>query len=446
MDVQDFLTGIVAFFLLAVIGVLSLHATGHHRATMRFQLLLFLGAFAIRLLGSVVLYGTGLHTALIGDGDHTGWVNGVGISKRYEESALWPLGILSGISSAFIGINKGYYSILGCYFYLTRLSSQLSAATLNCFCGAMTAVIAYRLARILFSEWVAVRAGWWTALFPLMIIWSTQTVKEPIVILLEAMALYSCVLLRIDRTSIRHVVLCGFSILGLLSLRFYAAYILGAIVLVSLALPQLGRGRIAIGPTVGVGLFFLVGLTLLSGSLQGHADFFDTVDLNYAENFRDAVATGQGSGSGVKVEHDLHTTRGFGLSAVIGGAHLLLAPFPWQLGGGSVRMLLVAPEMLVWWYLVVVGLVPGLRYVVRHRLGDVLPILLFLAGLGLIYSLMFGNIGIIYRQRAQLLPYLLIFAAAGLELRRLRRGVIGPISAQPSPVQTQEMGVIRCGD
>ncbi|MBI2835108.1 MAG: hypothetical protein HYX76_11855 [Acidobacteria bacterium] len=34
---------------------------------------------------------------------------------------------------------------------------------------------------------------------------------------------------------------------------------------------------------------------------------------------------------------------------------------------------------------------------------------------------MFSNIGLVYRQRAQLMPWLLIFGAAGLELRRKRK-------------------------
>ena len=67
------------------------------------------------------------------------------------------------------------------------------AAVLNCFFGALTVVFAYRIARTLFSEWVAIRVGWWTCLLPSLIVWSGQTVKEPAVIFLETLALYGCV-------------------------------------------------------------------------------------------------------------------------------------------------------------------------------------------------------------------------------------------------------------
>jgi hypothetical protein len=109
------------------------------------------------------------------------------------------------------------------------------------------------------------------------------------------------------------------------------------------------------------------------------------------------------------------------LAVVVGWAHLLLAPFPWQLDGGSLRMLLTTPELAVWWWLVFAGLIPGLWHVCKTRLADAQPLLFFVLGLGLLYSMMFGNIGLIFRQRAQLLPWLLIIAVAGLERRAVRK-------------------------
>src|SRR5262249_20005849 len=119
--------------------------------------------------------------------------------------------------------------------------------------------------------------------------------------------------------------------------------------------------------------------------------------------------------------YDLNSTSGLALSLLIGGAHMLLAPFPWQLGGGSLRMLLTAPELLVWWWLVFVGLIPGLWYVCKTRFSEVQPMLFFVGGLGLLYSMMFGNVGLISRKRAKLLPYLLIIAVVGLEQRALQK-------------------------
>jgi hypothetical protein len=127
----------------------------------------------------------------------------------------------------------------------------------------------------------------------------------------------------------------------------------------------------------------------------------------------------------VLLQYDLRSWPGILGSVVVGATHLLLAPFPWQLAGGSMRMLLTIPDVVVWWWLVFAGLGPGLRSAVRDRLGDVLPLLVFVLGMGLLYSLTFSNVGLAYRQRAQLLPWLLIFAMAGLEQRALRRAAAG---------------------
>lgn len=423
---EDAFIGILAFCLLTVAGLVLLHATVNHRDTVRDQARLFCWAFIIRFLLSFALYTTPLHDPVIGKGDDTGWKAGDAFVERVDDFGCGPLGLPIVYMGAFSGTNRGYGYVLGTFFYFTRLSSQLSAAALSGFCGALTAVFACRTARIYFSEWVAVKTGWWVCFFPGMIIWSAMSVKEPIVILLEATAFYGCLQLRLNRTSLRHTVLCSVSFLVLLTLRFYAAYIVAAVILVSLALPQFGRRKLTIGPALAVAVALVVPVYFLSGSLQGHSEFFEKqANTKFAGNFRKAVTTGEGSGSGVAQNFDLETNQGMSLALLFGAAHLLLAPFPWQLfGGGSVRMALTLPEMLVWWYLFFMGVVPGLWYTIRHRMGDLMPVLFFLLGLGFVYSIMFGNIGLVYRQRSQLLPYLLSFAAYGIELRRLRRAPV----------------------
>ena len=47
--------------------------------------------------------------------------------------------------------------LLGTMFYVIGASSRMVAAALNCFIGGLTVVFAYRTARVLFSEAVAVR-------------------------------------------------------------------------------------------------------------------------------------------------------------------------------------------------------------------------------------------------------------------------------------------------
>jgi hypothetical protein len=173
----------------------------------------------------------------------------------------------------------------------------------------------------------------------------------------------------------------------------------------------------SIGSAVLVGVL-LIPLFFVSGVLIRHESEFDRFDTKFIRTYRHGLAVG--AGSGVETNYDIRTNQGLAMATVTGGAYLLLAPFPWELGG-SLRKMLTTPELFVWWWLVVVALIPGLWYTIRQRFSDVQPLLFFVVGLGLLYSVTFGNVGLAYRQRAQLLPWLIIIAMVGLERRALKR-------------------------
>ena len=100
-----------------------------------------------------------------------------------------------------------------------------------------------------------------------------------------------------------------------------------------------------------------------------------------------------------------------------GLAYFLFSPFPWQIT--STLKLFALPEMLL-----IYGLTPailrGIRYTVRTRFREALQILLVTSLLTLSYALGEGNVGTLYRHRAQVISFFLIFAAVGLELRKRR--------------------------
>src|SRR5262249_7054810 len=87
-------------------------------------------------------------------------------------------------------------------------------------------------------------------------------------------------------------------------------------------------------------------------------------------------------------------------------------------------------EQVVWWWLVFAGLIPGVMYTLKRRFRDLMFLYLFIGAFGLLYSMMFANVGIIVRQRAQLLPWLLIVATVGLEQRALRKQRLRELRAQ----------------
>jgi Ca2+/Na+ antiporter len=102
----------------------------------------------------------------------------------------------------------------------------------------------------------------------------------------------------------------------------------------------------------------------------------------------------------------------------LGFTYLLLAPFPWQLA--SARQMITLPEMVIWWTSLPL-LVVGLWFAIKHRLREVAPILIFTTLLTLSYSILMGNVGTAYRQRAQLLIFYFIFVAIGFVLVKEKR-------------------------
>ena len=303
--------------------------------------------------------------------------------------------------------------------------ARLPAAALNGFIGALTVVYSYRMALILIPSHLAERVGTWLCVFPSFLMWSAQTIKEPVVILLEVMVIYNCLGLRAHGFSIKRLAGTTACIVMLIPFRFYAAYLALATTLIttfSLIMKShrssFGSRFISAAGLIGIGAFLVT-----SGLLAGRETHFERFDLEYISKMKSYDL--RTSGSSVSMDLDLHTTGGMGLSLLIGGAHLLLSPFPWQLVSGSTRMLIVAPEMVFWWWLVAAGGIRGFRYMVRYRFVDILPVLTMLFGLGILYSLMFTNVGLIYRQRSQLLPFLMIFATVGLELKK--QGTLAPL-------------------
>jgi hypothetical protein len=419
--------------VLAIVGLAFgkvIALTARDEQAKQFEMLLFVTAVAVRFLASLLVYEFGM-MEIIKDEDAYGWMGGVVLQGDWVRRDVGIFGVLYECSTPFfhpLG-NYGYEYLIGLVFYLTNLPARLPAAVLSNVCGAATAVVVYRVGALLFSEWVARRAAWWTCLMPSLIIWAAQTIKEPIVILLEAVCLYACLQLRRSGFSVARVALCGAVVILLVAFRFYAAYIMVGVVVGSLLIG--GTGRIGDSAASAFIIAAIVATILLgSGMMANHMPALGQFDLRRVQEARDYTA--RTAGSGVIIDYDLQTPRGFAMSLLLGAANLLLAPFPWQLGGASLRLLLTLPEVVVWWWIVLRGLVPGMTWCLRQRARDAVPLLLFLLAMGTLYSIIFSNIGLGYRYRATLMPWLLIFAMVGVEQRWVRRSIARQVAPFPS--------------
>src|SRR5438876_893147 len=293
--------GTVLFIALAIFGSMSVFLTWNHRDTVRTQIALFLFAFAMRFAFSIWVYQFGL-VKILHDEDSSGWALGIPLQRLWSQQRRSLIDLPYTLLGAFQGEHYGYRYMLGALFYAINSPTRMVAAVLNCFFGALTVVFAYRIARTLFSEWVATRVCWWTCLLPSLIVWAAQTVKEPVVIFLETIALYGCVNLKRCGFSVRHIALCALTTILVIPFRFYVAYITAGAIIFSLLLPHLTRRKMSIGSALVVVLLF-VPLLLLSGVLIRHESRFDKFDAKFISSYRHGLTVG--AGSGVESNYDL---------------------------------------------------------------------------------------------------------------------------------------------
>lgn len=414
---NDLIFGLILVMGLAALGCMLINFMQLQYLNRRELVKLFLIALALRFIASIVIYEFGL-VKVLGDEDSSGWYTGVTLMKSWIRQKIGFIDLPVVLAGAYDVQNKGYPYLVGALFYLTDAPARLPAAALNCFFGAMTIVFIYCIARTLFSQWVATRVGWLACLFPSLIIWSAQTLKEPVIICLETMAVYACVQLKLSGFSLKYILMCASSALLLYPFRFYAAFLVVIVAGAALIIPRFGKAETSFGSVLALAVL-IVPLMVSTGMLARNEAQLERLSSKRIQKFQTDIS--KGTGSGYQQQFDMNTSSGFAAGTAVGAAHLFLAPFPWQLGGGSLRMALTLPELLVWWYLFFVGVITGIWYAIRKKFSETLPLLIFIAGLGLLYSMMFGNVGLVFRQRAQLLPFLLIFAVAGLEQRAIRK-------------------------
>ena len=82
--------------------------------------------------------------------------------------------------------------------------------------------------------------------------------------------------------------------------------------------------------------------------------------------------------------------------------------------------MLLLLELIGWWLFFFWGVVPGLKRI-KSEFSNLLPLLLMLGMMAALYSVLFGNVGLAYRQRAQLLPWLFVIGMRGLEFKKQQK-------------------------
>lgn len=305
-----------------------------------------------------------------------------------------------------------YYLVAAIYSITGR--NILAAQSFCAVVGAATVPMVYTCAHKIFNnQRVGKISALLVALYPAFIIWSGQLLKDGLIIFLLVLAM-TLVLRLQEKFRFFDVLLLGFSLFGIITLRFYIFYmaavaIVGAFVVGTSNSPQAMTRRIGALVLLGIGLTYF-GVTRNSGS-----DIEEYTNLERIQLSRLDLATRAESGYGQDL--DVSTTEGAFAALPIGLTYLLLAPFPWQMTNW--RQAITLPEVLLWWASIPF-LISGLWYTIKNRLRSSIPILVFSLMLALAYSIFLGNVGTAYRQRTQIQVFLFMFIAVGWTLRQER--------------------------
>lgn len=392
-------TGVVA-------TLLCLLTLTRERFDQRFLLRLFFGALALRLLVGGLIYWRGLQGMLGPDSlTYDAWG---GVLTAIWEGQADPRALPLNVNRS--GWGMPYY--VGAVYYLIGRNT-LAVQMVNCTLGAMTCVLIYKIAYLIYGQQhprVARWSGLVMAVTPSMILWSCQAIKEaPLMFCISLCAYLALRLCR--KMEVGRFVLMAGALFAIYSLRNYAFFIIFIAIAGALFFSMMKMS--AVRSLQGMILVVVLGSAF---AYFGAGQVATQYDLKQVQAGRAWSAKVSGSGYGGDVDI---TDKNAALAYLpIGIAYVLFAPFPWEVK--NMGQALAVPEMFFWWA-TFPFLVQGYWFMIRHRLPESLPLCIFTLGLTVVYALFQTNVGTVHRQRTQVLVFFIIFVCIGIDCWREAR-------------------------
>ncbi len=319
-------------------------------------------------------------------------------------------GVEKAISFNQSGWGMNYF--VGIVYYLSG-RNQLAIQFVSCSLGAATVPAVYYCAAKIFNTRAAKYSALAIALFPAMVIWSSQLLKDGFILFFLVVSM-ACIIELHEKVDYPAIFILLLSLFGLLAFRSYIFYIVTAAAIGSFVIVA-GKTPEAMIKRLGA-LLFITTAVVYFGLGSDQETSKDIYTLDRLQIYRQYQSEGEGSGFGE--DYDISTVEGKVTLLPVGIVYILFAPFPWQMS--NARQILIAPEMLLWW-LCIPFLIKGLWFTMKTRLRASIPILTFSAMLTIAYALFQSNIGAAYRQRTQIQVFLFIFIAVGWTLYKEKK-------------------------
>ena len=355
---------------------------------------------------------------------------GVELAKVWKGKKFFVTGISEYIIRGLNFKKNAHWFMAGAFYYLLSIPSWLALSYVHCWLGALTVVIIYKIARLIFDRDVAITAAKWVMFFPAFIVWSALPWKDAPMMFFESAAIYAIMKLQ-RQPQLKYLLLLVVCIAAAWVTRRYIAHVLVVAALVTLFFPVGKQFK-----ELGYIQFILVILLFAALSLSG---IYSTVSpytsggvtmfsMKNVESHKlvyrlseHSGATQSGYLSNIDPIYDVSTPLGQLLEFPHSFSYFMFAPFPWHFMKGSLRLKLTFGEVLLWWWMIPTIII-GLRYAVKYKLREALAPLLFSALLAIMYTFLFYNLGVAYRQRPHFILYLLVFFGVGRTLKKSKTG------------------------
>lgn len=328
-------------------------------------------------------------------------------------------------------IDHGWYQLIGWVYYLIG-PYLLVVQFMNAFAMGGAAVLIYRIGLVIFElEPTARAAAYVASLFPSALYFTSLPIKEAFAIFAVCGVIWGVLLIQSRQRAIG----VGWITIGLLivmSLRVYLVFVyLGCAALSLAPLHAKSTGHAIVVFCVWAGM---LGLTFfaVANTFRINLDEYDHLkyfDLNYVNQVRAEMSTGQGKMFKNKADAELGNNLGQDILNAVTGTFFFFMSID-VLNVKSGRQAAAIPEMLFMLYCIP-SLAGGIRYGWRNFPHRLLPLLVFTLTLVLVYGGAATNMGAMYRWRLQALPFLILLVFYGATVRR--RGLLYRIVCHFAP-------------
>ncbi|MCC6173789.1 MAG: glycosyltransferase family 39 protein [Chloroflexi bacterium] len=429
-------------------ALIALFFRGQER---RFLLTLFLVAFAVRVAIAVAAHPMLVTISKNKQGEITGtWVGFLFEDDRAYHKVAWGLaklwlGLEEGIDPSDKYLLKFYtYAVGGLYYVIYALGGVgnvrdfepdvmgstlvMAPKLLNCLLGALAIAPFYGLGRLLGGWRVGQFAALGAAFWPSLVLWSIINLKDIMVVVLIAALMFLALRfaqrpdLPVPGRERRRpgasdalgaggrwsglLVLAGLLVVlaTLESLRLYVFYAFGWLVPIAFFLVNRDPWR----ERLKTGAVLVASIMVVMLVMNQNTQWFG---LRYVTDKRlEAIDSSRVFGSdtaesGIDLPDRISRYEG-GWSIQLRNIpivmpYVLFSPFPWR--AHRLKDVTLVPETLGWYLLEALSVV-ALVALGRSRWRDLFMPVAFAGGLAVVFAMIEGNVGTIYRHRAMLFP------------------------------------------